>query len=467
MANINPKLLAKLLKIRQGKAIWQCTVRRAPLWITPKKQPAYRPFILMVADQDSDFILKAEIISARPEPAAVLDYLFKIMQGNLFTLLKAQRPAGISIDNAELAQACLPQLAELGIHCDFRASLPQVNQALTSFESNMNQREPDPGLLSIPGASVPLVAELFAATAEFYQMAPWRWIENFEPIEVHYPAENEKARYALVLGGGNGEFTGLSLYESLDDLEAIFSGKTEKPAFKPMRWVSLILDAETVMSFADLDAIERFGWPIAGEKAYPLVIKGISGTAESQLPSASELAWLAAALRTIPSSIEKYLRAKRGSRQTFNICLPLPDIHGNQQIALRYPVNVSKAGGHLGQDPDPELEAFIESWYLDENSHEYARQLGMFLLEFLDDLSESGFSDQTMMKHERNCWAIGWLETYYGKHTVFSPDVFLSGPTFIQEYKERISATTSSISSYQTTWRKLVKYVITHRNEYF
>jgi hypothetical protein len=330
----------------------------------------------------------------------------------------------------------------------------------------MNQHEPMPGLLSIPGASVPLVAELFAATAEFYRQAPWRWIENFEPIEVHYPADNGKARYALVLGSG-GEFFGLSLYESLTDLDAIFSGKTEKPTHQPMTWVSLIFETATVMSFADLDAIERFGWPIAGEKAFPLVIKAISGKDENELPSASELSWLAAAIHAIPISIEQVLRAKKGVRQTFNMCLPLPDIHGNQQITLRYPVSVGQTAGPFAQTQDPELEAFIENWYLDENSHEYARQMGLFLFEFLDDLDESGLSEQTMTKHERNCWAIGWLESYYGKHTVFSPGVFLGGPKFIEEYAQRISTRKSSISSYETTWRKLMKYVLTLDADYF
>jgi len=45
---VEPNLKSKLLKIRQENATWQCTVRRAPLWVTPKKEPAYRPFILMV-----------------------------------------------------------------------------------------------------------------------------------------------------------------------------------------------------------------------------------------------------------------------------------------------------------------------------------------------------------------------------------------------------------------------------------
>ena len=102
---MDPKLLTKLLKIRQASATWQCTARRAPVWVFPKKQPAYRPFILLVVDQDTGIILKTEMITERPEPQVVLNHLYKTMQGTIFNLMQAQRPAHISIDNAELAQA--------------------------------------------------------------------------------------------------------------------------------------------------------------------------------------------------------------------------------------------------------------------------------------------------------------------------------------------------------------------------
>ena len=456
---MDPKLLTKLLKIRQGSATWQCTARRAPVWVFPKKQPAYRPFILLVVDQETGIILKTEMITERPEPQVVLNHLYKTMQGTIFNLMQAQRPARISIDNAELAQACLAQLAELGIRCDHRASLPQINEALDEMETNLNQREPIPGLLSVPGVSFPLVAELFDATAEFYRQAPWRFIENFEPIEVRYPADNERTRYALVLGSG-GEFFGLSLYESLADLDAVFSGTSEKPTSQPMTWISIILESATTMSFADLDAIERFGWPVAGEKAYPLAMKAISGTDESEVPSASDLTWLAAAMRAIPGFVTQHLRADRGLPQPAQACLTLPDVHGNQQIALRYPAGGPGIGGNSSaQMQDPELESFISDWHWDAESHKYAEMMGLMLFEFLDDLDDSGLSEETVEKHERNCWSIGWLASHSAHQARFAPEQLLGGQKFIEEYKQKISASKSAISSYEATWRKLEKYI--------
>jgi len=455
---LNPKLLNKLLKIRQGNATWQCTLRRAPVWITPKKQPAYRPFILLVVDQNSEIILKTEIITERPDTQAVLDHLYKTMQGTMFNLLQAQRPARISIDNAELAQACVPQLAELGIRCDHRASLPQLNEALVELETNMNQREPIPGLLSIQGASVPLVAELFAASAEFYRQAPWRWIENFEPIEVRYPSDSERARYALVLGSG-GEFYGLSLYESLADLDVVFSRMPEQPTSHPMTWISLILDEAMVMSFEDLDAIERYGWSVAGHKAYPLAMKATSGTDESELPTASELAWLAAAMHAIPTFLKQHLHADRGLPKSAQASLPLPNVHGVQQIALRYPANAAPTVKSVAETEDPELETYIADWHWDEKSHEFARQMGKFLFQFLDSLDASSLSEQTIRKHESNCWCIGWLECDYGYHDIFTPAIFLGGPSYLTEFERKFGDSKYAINSYEATWRKLEKYI--------
>ena len=117
--------LKKLRSLHQSDATWLCTVRRAPYWITPKKQPAYRPFVMLVADQKTGFIIKTDTLDEHPTPEICLEHLFKAMQGTLLTLGRSGRPACVFIDDAELARAIAPRLAELDVHCSFRASLPR------------------------------------------------------------------------------------------------------------------------------------------------------------------------------------------------------------------------------------------------------------------------------------------------------------------------------------------------------
>lgn len=459
--------LDKLRKLRQSEATWLCSARRAPFWITPKDKPYYRPFIVLVVDQATEMIQQTDVQDDRPTPEAVLESLFKAMRGAPLNLWRRSRPARILVDDAKLAQALTPRLAELGIRCDYRNTLPPVNAALLEMEAHATKRKPVPGLLSVPGVTVPMIAELYSAAADYYRQAPWRWLENWTPIEVRYPPEG-RARYALVLGGG-GEIYGLSLYETLDDLEVVFSPATpEQPTSRPISWISLVLDEATAMSFADLDAIEQYGWPVAGERAYPLALKAPPGGDWGELPSAAELAWLAAALRVIPDFVVRCLHADRWPRRPAQATYPLPGVHGGQQIALRFPAEAppaskdSQAGrsSNAEQDADEqELEEYIQDWHWDEASHEFARQMGAFLFQFLDHLEASGLSRKTMRKHESNCWCIGWLECSYGYHKTFTPAIFLGGPSFLSEFKRKVSDSRYVVNSYQATWRKLERYV--------
>lgn len=104
------------------------------------------------------------------------------------------------------------------------------------------------------------------------------------------------------------------------------------------------------------------------------------------------------------------------------------------------------------------LESFIQDWYYDDASHEFARQVGSFLFEFLDYLEASGLSECTLRKHKGNCWCIGRLECDYGYRDTFSPEVFLTKPAYLYEFKRRMSDSKYAEASYRATWRKLERY---------
>lgn len=453
------KLKEKLLKIKQDDVTWQCTLRRAPMWITPKNEPAYRPFILLILDQDRQQILKTEIQNERPAPQWVLEQLLKTMQGaSLFTLLKKHRPKRISIDDPALAAHCAPELSGLGITCNLRASLPETEEALLEMDAHANQRDPRPGLLSIKGVTAPLLAELYAAAAGFHKAAPWEKLENWMPIEIRYPADGP-ARYALILGSGR-EFYGLSLYASPEDLAVMLE---QAPRTQPITWLSVVFEDMTLMPFSDLDAIEQYGWPVVGPSAHPLVFKPTDEDF-SDLPTAADVSLLAAALRAIPIFLREQLVSPLLSAQA---SLTLPGVYGNQQIKLDFPAagfDDWMSGFFLDDDDDDdddgdELEAYIEDWHWDEQSHQFAREIGRFLFSFYDHLESKNLSPATQRKHESNGWAICYLTINYGCHEIFSPEIFLGGPFYETEFRRKFSDSDSALRSYQATWRKLEKYV--------
>ena len=245
-------------------------------------------------------------------------------------------------------------------------------------------------------------------------------------------------------------------------------------------WISVLLEPATSLSSDDLDAIEANGWSVAGENAYPLVLK-VTPPERLSSPGLAEVAWLAAALRVLPDFVAKKMRPERGYPNSAEATYSLPDVHGNQQIALRFPAEEEEEEWDEEDwelededeeeeeeedeewdeedDGEAELEEFIADWYWDEASHQFCREMGAFLFAFIDDLIENAnLSERTIQKHIDNCWAIGNLTASYGSYDTFSPKIFLSGPSYLYEFKRKYSGSKSALSSYQATWRKLEKY---------
>jgi hypothetical protein len=337
--------IPKVRRLRQSDMNWYCTSRRARTWIMPKDRSAYRPYIVLVLEKETELIRRIHTQEEQPTPETVLEVLLKAMKGPLLGPLlspllgfgRRGRPARVILDNADLVQALGPHLAEIGISCDYKPVLPLVDDTLRRMGARMTKREPIPGLLSVPGVTEPLVRELFEAAANYYRQKPWHEIDNAAPIEVRFPPEG-RVRYAVVLGSG-GETFGLALYESLDDLLVVFtSSEADQPA-KQVSWFSVVFEEATAMGFDDLHAIEEQSWPVAGEWAYPVAIKTVPSGGWG-VPSASEISWLAATLRVVPDFAKRRLSRGRSRPHPIGATYPLPGVHGGEKIMLRYLVNL-------------------------------------------------------------------------------------------------------------------------------
>jgi hypothetical protein len=233
----------------------------------------------------------------------------------------------------------------------------------------------------------------------------------------------------------------------------------QAPRTQPITWLSVVFEDITLMPFADLDAIEQYGWPVVGPSAHPLVFKPTDEDF-SDLPTAADVSLLAAALRAIPIFLREQVLSPLLPAQA---SLTLSGVHGNQQIKLDFPVDGFDdwmSGFHSDDDEDDdELEEYIEDWHWDEQSHQFAREMGRCLFSFYDHLEAQNLSPATQRKHESNGWAIGYLAIRYGSDDVFSPEIFLDGPLHENEFRRKFSDSDSALRSYQATWRKLEKYL--------
>jgi hypothetical protein len=106
-----------------------------------------------------------------------------------------------------------------------------------------------------------------------------------------------------------------------------------------------------------------------------------------------------------------------------------------------------------------QLEAFIQDWHWNADSHEFARQAGLFLFQFITRLEQSGMAEQTLRKQISDSELIGYFTCQYGGFKQFSPAVFAHGPAHVAEFRRKVSDSDYMVASYERTWRKLTRYV--------
>ena len=357
--------LKKARRLRRTDETWQGTARLARTWITPRNQAPYRPYIIAVIEQDGDRIIRTKLFDTQPTPEDVFETLLKAMTRPLLGAGRPRRPARLLLDDAELVEALAPRLAELEILCEYRHTLPLMNNAMLEMEAYMNKREPIPGLLKIPGVTPHLVGGLYKAAAFYYRQALWRWISDAFPIEVHYPPHG-KPRYAVVMGHG-GETYGLAVYSSTDDLRLLYSGIAPGKTVGQIAWVCIVFEDALAASFDDLDDIVKYGWPIVNDSAYPIPIK-VTRTGAYVLPSKSELLWFEAAMLAIPTFVRDDMQANRGLPHPAEATLTVAAADGETDIYLRYP-----APG-FGPAPEPYEDAKVSNARLESYPSPKERQ---------------------------------------------------------------------------------------------
>lgn len=106
-----------------------------------------------------------------------------------------------------------------------------------------------------------------------------------------------------------------------------------------------------------------------------------------------------------------------------------------------------------------EIEGYIADWHWDEPSKAYAFELGKFLFSFLDYLDELELSDKTKRNHRSNVYLVGMFEATYGYNDEFYPEDLENGPSYLYEFERKVSDSKYAVQSYESTWRKLDKYI--------
>ena len=355
--------------------------------VAPRDQAPYRPYVILVVS-DTGQVVGSNTVDDMPAPELVLTTLARAMRRPILGGGRKRRPTVIFADDPALVEALAPELAGVGVRLEYRHTLREVDLAMRSMEQFMTKREPVPSLLDSPGVTAPLVKGVFEAAASFYREAPWRWVDDARPIEVRYPPD-DRPRYAVVMGQG-GQTYGLAVYDATGDLETIYAGTPPLEMMGQMVWSSLLFSEVTEMPFDDLDDIEKYGWPVAGDLAYPLMVR-ITRSEQVLRPGKSELLWFEAALLGIPVFVREYMQAGPEFLRPAETTLTLAMADGADSIHLRYPVPGFEVPYEQAQ------AAADEDWDAHAGA---ARERNAELLRMFEAwLTESGLAARTVRRH--------------------------------------------------------------------
>lgn len=316
--------------LRQTHETWQLFLRLARIWVDEDDGHSYRPIYCQVGLPGVGTILQSEFLPEGPmDPEALRGLLFKAMQRPLSFSGGPRRPAVVEVNDEALLLYLLPHLAEIGVRGVYRSSMPMLAKVADKLERQMVRATPPPGLLAVKGATPESVGRIIGLAAEYHRLAPWRYFSDAHPIEIRNPAEGPP-RYGVVMGSG-GEVYGLAVYDSAKDLAKLLRLGNRPTIFREMSWLALIFEVPRAISCEDLDDIERYGWPVNGPRAYPLLGR-TDPKGQLILPTPRDLAWLEG---TLAALVEQFTyTARRKPTYPFERRLRVETADGEMEVAL-------------------------------------------------------------------------------------------------------------------------------------
>ncbi|HEX9923330.1 MAG TPA: hypothetical protein VGD99_11775 [Anaerolineae bacterium] len=343
-------------KLPQLPETWHVAIHQLRIWVTPPDEAPSRPFIVMVLNLTLGLFQKAQLVSDQPQPDEIRSILQEAMQSPDDEAQKPHRPEVIQIEEATLATALTPDMADIEITVEHEPRPEGVGDIIEDMENHMRGGPPLPGLLSVKGVTPDLVGGLFAAAAEFYRAAPWIHLSDQDSLSLRVASEPQP-RFAVVMGNAGVEY-GLTMYRQWADYARLFSFADDPlELLPPDGGHSCFFDEISRMPFDDLAAIQRYSWDVAGEQAYPIpIVYTRAGGAER--PGRADLIWYEAALRAVPIFVRDHLPSDRpDADRPLKVTLSVPTHAGQVEVELTYPAGTLPAATRpVGMGDWPNLD---------------------------------------------------------------------------------------------------------------
>lgn len=309
---------------RQSDDRWQGGLARVLSWIErgPDGKP-YRPWAGVWVSRKTGVVhLKIE-----PEPGAH-DWtlaLAALVEFGLKQHLTGYRPAGLEVADRELGTRLLDAIGDRDLALTVLPDLPVVTGVLAEMAEQMAGAPLPPNALDVAGVTVDRMRVFAEAAKRFYEAAPWRYLSGEDLIHVEGPAAERGLSHVTVLGAA-GQTFGLGFFESVTDYTEM--EERPEPFMERARW-SLRYGPISEMPFGDADLWEEHDLPVAGDGAYPVVLR-FSPDGKLRRPDAGVLSYVEGLLRALAETTEDEMDQGRWARPVetydgpavYRLCIP-------------------------------------------------------------------------------------------------------------------------------------------------
>ncbi len=285
--------------------VWQVGVRPMPAWIMDEGEP-YRAWLSLVIRGTDGAVLGYSVVQKRPNADDVWQAVCQAIQHP--AIGEPHRPNAIEILAIEQSETLQTHLDQAGIECHSMERLDHVDAAYDSLSQQMAGEHSPPSLLASPGVTLKQAGSFYAAADDFCRHKPWRRVPGDTIIKVECGKFQSGPWYAVVMGQ-SGVQQGLALYEDLAALQRLIqSDASEEVNARDMSALSLMFSEPFDLATRDVDAAEKYDWPVASPEAYPLFVC-INPGCVMRSPLVWELELMEGCLRTIP----EFLSTKKPS----------------------------------------------------------------------------------------------------------------------------------------------------------
>ena len=327
--------------LSQHDETWHVLSHHMRVWITPEFEEPYRPYVVLIFNLEQDLLQGMELVPHKPSAQEIGDILVKAMQKPpLSTGQKAHRPSRIQIEEAGWVTSLKPELAKLDIGVQQYPRSDKLNAAIADLEQHMRGEAPNiPGLLAVKGVTPQFLESIFSAAANFYRVAPWIHLTDQHLLAVQVPPEKEP-RYLHIMGNAGIEY-GLAMYRRLADAERVYAFMDNALEIMPEDGGNSFFFAPVYeIPVDDWDAVERYGWDVADEQAYPFPMIFYRDR-KPQRPTLEDLRWYEGVLRAIPIFVQDHFLTHKGdppsSDQPLEAVITVPLHSGDTEVSIKLP----------------------------------------------------------------------------------------------------------------------------------